>query len=146
MHIKIYLFRYKMCHNQSGTLYQSSNNYLDDDVVTRSSNFLFFIRGRQLLLQETEFIHFHFRKRVFISAFCFKFIKNLHEILNFSIQSGNFFYSSNQDIQVFNRKISCLFQKKFRQTPVLAFEFCISWLAGRQNYLVRQQFRDQETL
>ena len=37
-------------------------------------------------------------------------------------------------------------EKKFRKDPVTAFEFRISWLAGKQNYLVKQQFPDQETL
>ena len=45
-------------------------------------------------------------------------------------------------VQVFNQKIPLLFEKKLP----FDFEFCILWLAGRQNYLIKQHFPDWEML
>ena len=51
---------------QSGTLYRSGNNYFDDDIVTRSSNFYFSFEGdsyrfrKPNLFSSTQEI-FHFR-------------------------------------------------------------------------------------
>ena len=58
--------------DQSGTLYQLSSNCSDGDIVTQSSNF-FFLKGDSYCFRKSNF---HFCKRVFISAFCFWFVKN----------------------------------------------------------------------
>ena len=69
------------------------------------------------------------------------------------IQSGNFYFSFEGDreeivttlgnrIYLFSSPqfFKQLFEKRFRQTPVLVFEFRISWLARRQNYQIKEAF------
>ena len=127
--------------NQSGTLYQSGNNYPDDDIVTWSGNFYFSFKGDS----------YHFRKPnlfIFISAREFSFLHFAFSLLKI-LQNFKLFYQGNIKVKarysVFSFLIEPpphLFEKKFPQIPILAFEFQILWLAGRQNYLVKQQFPD----
>ena len=74
----------------------------------------FIFPSREIVTALGNRIYFHLRKRFFISAFCFYFVI-------FHRGKGNIF-------SFLIENTPRLFEKKFCQTPVLTFEFRISWL------------------
>ena len=65
--LKLLKFKDSLHQSQSGTLYQSSNNYPDGDIVTRSSNFYFSFEGDGYRFRKPNLF-------IFISAREFSFL------------------------------------------------------------------------
>ena len=101
---------------QSGTLYQSSNNYPDDEIVTRSSNFYFLFEGDS----------YHFRQpNLFISIsarefsfphFTFNLLKIFKKFSTF-LQRGEIFYTGKEKTFRFLIEKSPVFLRKNSVKP-----------------------------
>ena len=63
------------CCYQSGTLYQSSNNYPDDDIVTQSSNFYFSFEGDSYRSRKLNLFVFISAREFWFPHFTFNLLK-----------------------------------------------------------------------
>ena len=99
-----------------------------------------FLHLLHTLLWETELFIFTSAREFSFPHFAFSLL-SLHKILNFSTKGG-IFYQGKDKIFSFLIENPLSSWEKVPSNPMLAFEFCISWLAGRQKHLIKQQFPD----
>ena len=75
---------------QSGTLYQSGNNYFDDDIITRLSNYYFYFKGDSYRFRKPNLFIFISARDFSFPHFAFTLLKNFKKFKTFLLREGIF--------------------------------------------------------